>query len=128
MRVLIVEDEPVIALEIEAIVLDRIPDAEIVIASSVCEALKIAETDPLELAFLDIDVTDGKTYPLALKLRLRRVPFVFVSGADRDEAPEELKLERRVPKPFRPESILRELDALASRPETPAAEQPKTEG
>lgn len=115
MRVLIVEDEPVIAFEIEAIVLDRLPEAEIVIASSVCEALKLAETDALDLAFLDIDVTDGKTYPLALRLRLNQVPFVFVSGADRDEAPDELKLERRVPKPFRPESILKELDALVRR-------------
>ena len=118
MRVLIVEDEPVIALELEAIVLDRLPEASIVIASSVCEALKIAEGETLGLAFLDIDVTDGKTYPLALELRLRHVPFVFVSGADRNETPEELKLERRVPKPFRPDSITRELDAIVAKRRT----------
>ncbi|MFC3693589.1 response regulator [Chenggangzhangella methanolivorans] len=118
MRVLIVEDEPVIALEIEAIVLDRLPSVETVVACSVRDALKIVDGAPLDLAFLDIDVTDGKTYSLALELRLKHVPFVFVSGADRGEAPDELKLERRVPKPFRPESIARELDALARKDES----------
>ena len=37
MRVLIVEDEPVIALEIESIVHERLPEAETVVASSVKE-------------------------------------------------------------------------------------------
>jgi DNA-binding LytR/AlgR family response regulator len=116
MRVLIVEDEPVIALEIESIVHDRLPDAEILVASSVGDALAAIEK-PVALAFLDIDVTDGKTYSLALSLRLRKVPFVFVSGADRSDAPEELGDAFQVVKPFTPEDIVRQLDALAA-PET----------
>lgn len=113
MRVLIVEDEPVVALEIEAIVLDRFPDAEIVLAASVREALQSIMAGAPVLALLDIDVTDGKTYALALDLRSRRVPFVFVSGADRSDAPDGLERERLVSKPFVPEAILRELDAVA---------------
>lgn len=112
MRVLIVEDEPVVALEIEAIVLDRFPDAEIVLAASVRDALQSIAAAPPGFALLDIDVTDGKTYALALDLRLRSVPFVFVSGADRADAPDGLERERLVPKPFVPEAILRELDAF----------------
>lgn len=103
MRVLIVEDEAVIALEIESIILDRLPDAETVVAHSVQEAF--AEIDRIELAFLDIDVTDGKTYPLALELRLRNIPFVFISGADRFDAPEDLRQVHLVPKPFAPNDI-----------------------
>lgn len=103
MRVLIVEDESVIALEIESIVLNRLPDAETVVAHSVTEAF--AEIDRVDLAFLDIDVTDGKTYPLALELRLRKIPFVFVSGADRAEAPPGLQDVDLVPKPFAPSDI-----------------------
>ena len=122
MRVLIVEDEPVIALEIEAIIHDRAPEAETVIACSVCEALKIVDEARLSLAFLDIDVTDGKTYPLALELRLKHVPFVFVSGADRSDAPDDLDLERLVPKPFSPSSIARELDAMVARGDEGAGE------
>jgi DNA-binding LytR/AlgR family response regulator len=114
MRVLIVEDEPVIALEIEAIVLDRLPDAEIVVAVSTGEAMR-AIAQPFEMAFLDIDVTDGKTYPIALELRLRKVPFVFVSGADRSDRPEELGDAFQVNKPFSPADITRQLEILARR-------------
>lgn len=99
MRVLIVEDEPIIALEIETIVHERLPDAETILASSVKEAFG-AIGDSLGLAFLDIDVTDGKTYSLALELKLRKIPFVFVSAAKRGEAPEELADSGFIPKPF----------------------------
>ncbi|WP_020178625.1 response regulator [Methylopila sp. M107] len=112
MRILIVEDEPVIALEIEAIVLDRLPDAEISIATSVKAAFEVID-DTVSLAFLDIDVADGKTYSLALELRLRHVPFVFVSGANRDDAPDGLAEERLVPKPFAAREITQQLEALA---------------
>ena len=114
MRVLIVEDEPIIALEIESLVLDRLPDAKITLAGSVCEAIATL-SDDLAMAFLDIDVTDGKTYPLALELRLRRIPFVFVSGADRSDAPEGLAGERLIPKPFSPDAIMRQLDEFVRR-------------
>ena len=114
MRILIVEDEPVIALEIETIIQERLPHAETTMACSVCEAMALLDSG-VELAFLDIDVTDGKTYPLALELRLRRIPFVFVSGAARDDAPDGLAEERLVPKPFAPGDIIRQLDALAER-------------
>jgi DNA-binding response OmpR family regulator len=114
MRVLIVEDEPVIALEIESIVLDRLPGAEIRIAASVKAAFDAID-DNVKFAFLDIDVADGKTYSLALELRLRRIPFVFVSGANRDDAPDGLAEERLVRKPFSPGDIVTQLEALTRR-------------
>lgn len=109
MRVLIVEDEPVISLELESIVLDRFPDAQTVLASSVSAALAAVD-DSVDMAFLDIDVTDGKTYSLALELRLRNIPFVFVSGANRADAPHGLSEQKLIPKPFSPDDITRQLD------------------
>ncbi|MFD1701682.1 response regulator [Methylopila henanensis] len=110
MRVLIVEDEPIIAMEIEAIVLQSRPSAEIVTAMSVREAL-LAVEGALDLAFLDIDVTDGKTYEIALALQTRKVPFTFVSGASMADAPPCLKGSSLVPKPFSPLEILRSIEA-----------------
>lgn len=114
MRVLIVEDEPVIALEIESIVLGRLPDAEIVVVASVGDAFAAVDAS-IEMAFLDIDVTDGKTYPLALELRLRKIPFVFVSGANRADAPEGLSEAQLIPKPFSPNDISRQIDDFTNR-------------
>jgi DNA-binding response OmpR family regulator len=122
MRVLIVEDEPVIALEIESLVLERLPDAEIVVAASVCEA-QTAIAEPVALALLDIDVTDGKTYPLALQLQLKKVPFAFVSGADRSDAPQELCDAFQVMKPFSPTDIHERLDVLRDAAQAGAGRQ-----
>ena len=113
MLVLIVEDEPVIALEIETIVLDRLPDADVVFATSVCQALTKID-DATGLAFLDIDVTDGKTFPLAMALREKNIPFVFVSGADARETPPVLADAGFVPKPFSPLDIIRTIDAMVA--------------
>lgn len=114
MRILIVEDEPVIAFEIESIILDRLPDADTVVAGSVKDAFAAID-ETIGMAFLDIDVTDGKTYPLALELRLRKIPFVFVSGANRADAPEGLSEQQLIPKPFSSGDISRELDRLAEQ-------------
>ncbi|GLK69169.1 response regulator [Hansschlegelia plantiphila] len=111
MRVLIVEDEPIIALEIESIVQDRLPQACVVCATSVSAALLLI-ADELCMAMLDVDVTDGKTYPLADELRLRGVPFAFVSGALTEDLPERLSHAAFVRKPFCTADILRTIDAL----------------
>lgn len=118
MRVLIVEDEPIIAMELENIVLDRVPAAEIVLASSICEA-KAAIDGTLDVAFLDIDVTDGKTYEIALELKTLRVPFVFVSAASVTDTPTELADESFIPKPFAPAEITDTLDAVAKKDDGP---------
>jgi DNA-binding LytR/AlgR family response regulator len=125
MRVLIVEDEPIIALEIEAIVLERLPNAEVRVVTSVAEALLEAD-QVLGLAFLDIDVTDGKTYPLALKLRLNNVPFAFVSGARSDEGPQELVGARFIPKPFCAQDIRDIISSLGEAAECDASEEEAT--
>ena len=35
----------------------------------------------LDFAFVDIEVTDGQTFEIALELQRNEVPFVFVSGS-----------------------------------------------
>jgi DNA-binding LytR/AlgR family response regulator len=73
-RVLIVEDEPMVAMDLESTVKEIIA-AEVVVAPSVSRARE-AMAGPLDFAFLDIEVTDGKTFEIALELRRHEVPFV----------------------------------------------------
>ncbi|MFC7472843.1 hypothetical protein ACFQS7_00645 [Dankookia sp. GCM10030260] len=114
-RVLIVEDDPLVALDLEAIVVGA-ADADVAVASSVTEARRALGDAAFDAAFLDIDVLDGKTYDLALQLLERGLPFVFVSGARRDEVPPMLRQVPFLPKPYDPQDIERNfLARLAHR-------------
>jgi DNA-binding LytR/AlgR family response regulator len=88
-HVLIVEDDFLLAANLEDIVQQDL-NAEPIGVSTVSEALKIIP-DNLALAFLDIEVRDGKSYPVARKLVENSIPFIIVSGNDRKSLPEDLK-------------------------------------
>jgi len=66
----------------------------------------------LDFAFLDIEVTDGKTFEIAQILERKHVPFVFVSGAPRDQLPIELRSVPFIPKPFHAAQIESALQAV----------------
>jgi response regulator RpfG family c-di-GMP phosphodiesterase len=72
-RVLIVEDEVLIAFELGAIV-QKALDAEVLMSRSVARAKQLID-QPVDLALLDVDVTNGKTFEVAMLLRLRQIPF-----------------------------------------------------
>ena len=98
-RVLIVEDELFVALDLELLIHKHAPTARVVVCSSVAEA-HTALAEPVELALLDIDVIDGKTFEIARSLKRKGIPFVFISGSQREEVPPELADIPFVPKPF----------------------------
>lgn len=98
-NILIVEDELFIALDLELLVTKHAPTAEIVICASVDEAAS-ALVKPYELALLDIDVIGGKTFQIAKALKDRGIPFVFISGSERENVPPELADAPFLPKPL----------------------------
>lgn len=99
MRILIVEDDPFVALDLECIVRES-ADAEICMASTLAEARRCAR-EHIDFAFLDIDMPDGKIFPVAADLRRRGVPFAFVSGALLNEIPAMLRDVPFIPKPYK---------------------------
>lgn len=110
MRILILEDDPFIALDLQAIVESEGHSATV--CASVAEACRrLAEG--VDFAFLDVDVRDGKSYELATAIGDRCVPFAFVSGSRRDELPVHLRDARFIAKPFMEATIVA---ALPSRP------------
>jgi DNA-binding response OmpR family regulator len=97
-RVLIVEDDPLIAFDLQSIVEDA--GHEVV---SVCASRRdgLAEIGRgVDFALLDVDLADGKSYPVAEALRARCIPFVFVSGSLRSEVPKALGTVPFIPKPY----------------------------
>ncbi|HSI19682.1 MAG TPA: response regulator [Sphingomonas sp.] len=78
-RILIVEDESIIALNLA----DAVEDAEAELVGpvgSVAEALALLATTPINGAVLDANLFDGVVTPLALHLLDLGVPFVIHTG------------------------------------------------
>lgn len=99
-RILIVEDDPFIAMDIESAVAERLGgSAELVVVESVDDA-RAAVASPLSCALLDIDVVGGKTFDVAESLLAKGTPFAFVSGSALNEVPAPLREVRFLRKPF----------------------------
>jgi CheY-like chemotaxis protein len=105
-RVLIVEDDPMVALDLEAIVVGA-TNADVAVANSVKEASRVLREAAFDAALLDIDVLDGKTFAVAHLLAERGTPFAFVSGARREDVPLQLRQVPFLPKPYDPQDIER---------------------
>ena len=103
LRVLIVEDEPLVSMTIEGIVEDTLPSV-VIVKSSVREAKEVIG-EVFHLALLDVDVTNGKTYEIARLLDVKRVPYVFVSGSMKSHLPADLQNAPFIEKPFRAAEI-----------------------
>lgn len=95
-----------VALDLEAIVLG-VADAEVAVANSVKEANRVLREATFDAALLDIDVLDGKTFPVAQLLAERGTPFAFISGARREDVPPPLRQVPFLPKPYDPQDIER---------------------
>lgn len=78
-RILVVEDEPIIAMVLEDMLLDL--GCEVVgPAATLVEAQALAETAEIDAALLDININSGRSYVVADELRRRAVPFAFATG------------------------------------------------
>lgn len=78
-RVLVVEDEMMIAMLIEDILADQ--GCRLVgPAIRVVDALRLLDAEWVEVALLDVNLNGEDTYPIAEELRRRNIPFVFATG------------------------------------------------
>ncbi|MDY8109368.1 response regulator [Fulvimarina sp. 2208YS6-2-32] len=100
MRILILEDEPIIAIDLEDTVRDRC-DADVCLADSVAEAEAHLKRGAFDFALLDVRLKGRGETSLAIAQRLARdkVPFCFVSSAI-DPLPPHFQNVPHVTKPF----------------------------
>lgn len=110
LHILIVEDEPVIALDLQLIIEDIVA-ATFVTEASVAATKEVLHQD-LDFAFLDVGVTNGKTFEIAQLLECKHVPYAFVSGSPQDQLPLELRDAAFIPKPFYAAQVEHALGAI----------------
>ena len=104
-RVLVVEDESLVAMLLETILEDMgcLPVGP---ASTVEEGLAMAVDDErLDAALLDVNVAGREVFPIANALRERGVPFVFSTGYGEGGLPDDWRGHPTVQKPFTENAI-----------------------
>jgi CheY-like chemotaxis protein len=113
-RVLIVEDEAVIAGLIETI----LSEAGYSIVGPVAtleRALATIERERFDAALLDIRLNGHDVYAVADVLMKRRIPFIFVSGFTRKQMPAAYRHCAYIAKPFTPDAMLALLEEVVER-------------
>ena len=120
--VLIVEDEVLIALDIEAALEDRGAIVRGPI-TRLSEGLPIAEDrdEAFDCAVLDVNLRGEDVYPIAEKLQARGIPFLFHTGhGDSAVLQERFAGAPVCNKPFQTERLVNELEKLISNGEDAA--------
>jgi CheY-like chemotaxis protein len=98
LRVLIVEDEFLVALELQH-TMEHLGATVPAPAATVSEALAAA-SQPLDGALLDVQLGAEKVYPVADRLLALGTPIIFTTGYSADRLPERLRHCPRLSKPF----------------------------
>jgi two-component SAPR family response regulator len=98
LKVLVVEDEAIVALDIENM-LEEIGCKVVASVPRLVKALYLASSLDIDLAVLDINLAGEVVYPLAFRLAERGIPFVFSTGYSTTTLPSELRDRPLVKKP-----------------------------
>ena len=98
--VLIVEDDPIIALDFEDTMLG-FGVKTVRTAASVARALQMIGERAPDFALLDVGLVREKSFAIAERLDALKIPFVFVTGYGADvRLPAALADKPRLPKPY----------------------------
>ena len=105
MRVLILEDDPFIAMDLQGIL--EGDGHDVVGAVPSVDAARAHLSDGLDSALLDVDVADGKSFAIAQELQERCIPFCFVSASLHSDIPQLLQDVQFIAKPYDEAAIRR---------------------
>lgn len=98
-RILVVEDEFLLAMDIESAI--REEGGEIVgPIVNLNEAVATAAQEELGAAVLDLNLRGEMSYPVAEVLDRRRIPFLFATGYSQNRLPREFQSRPCLRKPF----------------------------
>lgn len=115
-RILIVEDQALIAMELRDYLL-RAGVTVVGPAGRLKQAVSKAEEEALDAALLDVDLNGERCWPVAEALARRNIPFAFTTGfAPAIVAPERFATRPVLSKPYREKTVLAVLAALLTEP------------
>jgi PAS domain S-box-containing protein len=112
-RILVVEDEPILALDIAG----SLAGAGIEVlgpAATVAEALALIEGAALDGALLDANLDGQRVDEIAAALTRQSIPFAFVTGYGQESLPCAFRGAAIVAKPFSAEHLIQAARAFAS--------------
>jgi len=126
-RILVVEDENFLAMELTWIVEDA-GYSVVGPERSVAETSKMLAWNKVDLALLDINIDGEMVFPVSMMLDTLGVPFVFITS-NSALVPAEYRHRPLMTKPFRPQALLALIQrvlveraaALCSAPEPSAS-------
>ena len=105
--VLAVEDNVLIALDVEGVLL-QLGAERVVVASNVNEALRLIDLETPSFALLDINLGRETSWRIASRLQSLGVPHIFATGyGDGIDYPPEHRLTAVITKPYTSDSIAR---------------------
>jgi PAS domain S-box-containing protein len=114
-RFLVVEDEPLVALDVVAALENA--GAEIAGQSgSTGEALNIIESTSLDAALLDANLRSQPVDEIAATLTRRNVPFLFVTGYGPESLPQAFAKTAMIAKPFSHQQLVEAAALLVEQP------------
>lgn len=103
--VLVVEDDPIIALDFEDTILG-FGVKTVRTAANVAKALELIANRPPDFALLDVGLIREKSFAVAERLAALRIPFAFVTGYGTDAPlPAAFAGKPRLAKPYSTESL-----------------------
>jgi CheY-like chemotaxis protein len=98
-RVLLVEDEPIVAWLLKDMLVD-FGCSVVGPAADVNQALAMIDAESIDVAVLDVNLRGQMSYPIADVLVARGVPFVFSTGYDKDRLLDGYRTFPALQKPF----------------------------
>lgn len=109
-RILIVEDEPMIALSLEDVLVDA--GFQIAgVAGKLDKALALIESGGCDAAIIDANLAGVSASPAAIALAARGLPFIMMSGYSMEQMLGEYPQAYFLSKPCRPELLIGTLNA-----------------
>ena len=107
--ILVVEDEPLIAMMLEDF-LETLGHKVHASCESVEEAVAAAEKGGFDVAILDVNLNGRNAWPVARKLREKKIPFVIATGGHVEPPPPEFADAPLIEKPYTVDRVTPALD------------------
>lgn len=111
MRVLIVEDEFLVGMQLEED-LRSLGYSILGPFSTLESAIRASRRESFDLAILDINLNGDMVYPLADELSSRGLPFIFLSGYIRTDLPVRFRRSPQLTKPHDPAVLSRRIQKV----------------
>ena len=114
LRVLLVEDEMMVALLLETVLID-LGHQVVGPVARLERGLEVVEREAIDLAVLDVNIDGREVYPIAAALEARGIPFIFTTGYGIDGLHSAYRNRPVLQKPYRSDDLKAAIGRVCDR-------------